>query len=254
MITAGIDMGSSMIKVVILKDGKVLSRSAIETGREKEKLAQQALDEALKKAKLSQSDLEHIGVTGVGYKMIPFADKQATVVGADAKGALALYPSVRTVIDIGAEEGRAIKCTPEGKIVDFAINEKCAAGAGSFTEAMSRAIEVNIEEFAKISLESTKSIPLNAQCAVFAESEVVGLIHAQTAKTDIARAVHDAIAARLASMTRTVGLGKDVLLIGGVARNVGLVDSLNRDFEFEVIVPEEPEFVSAIGAALIAAE
>ncbi len=253
MITAGIDMGSSMIKVVILGDGKILSQSMLETGREKEKLAQQALDEALKKAKLSQKDVEHIGVTGVGYKMVPFADKQVTVVGADAKGALFLYPSVRTVVDVGAEEGRAIKCTAEGKIVDFAINEKCAAGAGSFTESMSRAIEVSIEEFAKISLESTKSIPLNAQCAVFAESEVVGLIHSQTSKPDIARAVHDAVAARLASMTRTVGLSKDVLLIGGVARNVGLVESLNRDFELEAIVPEEPEFVGAVGAALIAA-
>jgi benzoyl-CoA reductase subunit D len=254
MITAGIDMGSATIKAVILSDGKIVGRSMIETGKEKEELAQQALDEALEKAKLSKGDVEHIGVTGVGYKRIPFADKQTTIVGADAKGALWLYPSVRTVVDVGAEEGRAIKCAPDGKVVDFMINEKCAAGAGTFTEAMSRAIEVNLEEFAKLSLESTKSIPLNAQCAVFAESEVVGLIHAKTSKADISRAVHDAIAARLASMTRTVGLEKDVLLIGGVARNVGLVDSLTRDFGTEVTIPEDPEFVGALGAALVAAE
>ncbi|MBI2329680.1 MAG: CoA activase [Chloroflexi bacterium] len=254
MITAGIDMGSATIKAVILKDGKVLAQNIIDTGREKEKLAKEALDGALKKAKLSLSDVEHIGVTGVGYKIIPFADKQVTVVGADAKGALYLFPSVRTVIDIGAEEGRAIKCTPDGRIVDFAINEKCAAGAGSFTESMSRAIELSVQEFAKVSLESTQSIPLNAQCAVFAESEVVGLIHAKTSKADIARAVHDGISARISAMARTVGLGKDVLLIGGMARNVGLVASLNKDLELEVMIPKEPEFIGAIGAALSAAE
>lgn len=254
MITAGIDMGSAMIKAVILSDGKILAQSMIETGPEKEKLAQQAFDEALEKAKLSKSDIDHIGVTGVGYKRVTFADKQTTVVGADARGALWLVPSVRTVLDVGAEEARAIKCTPEGKIVDFMINEKCAAGAGTFTEAMARAIEVSLEEFAKLSLESTKSIPLNAQCAVFAESEVVGLIHANTSKADIARAVHDAIAARLASMTRTVGLAEDVLLIGGVSHNIGLVDSLTRDFGLEIVIPEKPEFVGALGAALIAAE
>lgn len=254
MITAGIDMGSAMIKAVILSDGKILAQSMIETGPEKEKLAQQAFDEALEKAKLSKSDIDHIGVTGVGHKRVTFADKQTTVVGADARGALWLVPSVRTVLDVGAEEARAIKCTPEGKIVDFMINEKCAAGAGTFTEAMARAIEVSLEEFAKLSLESTKSIPLNAQCAVFAESEVVGLIHANTSKADIARAVHDAIAARLASMTRTVGLAEDVLLIGGVSHNIGLVDSLTRDFGLEIVIPEKPEFVGALGAALIAAE
>lgn len=254
MITAGIDMGSKTIKAVILKDREILAQSMIATGREKAKLAQQALDEALQKAKLSPGDIKHIGVTGVGYKMVPFADKQTTVVGADAKGASWLFPSVRTVIDAGGEEARSMKLTAEGKVADFSINEKCAAGAGSFTEAMSRAIEVSLEDFAKISLESTKSTPLNAQCAVFAESEVVGLIHAKTAKPDIARAVHDAIAARITSMTRTIGLNKDVLLIGGMARNVGFVDSLNRVLELKVMIPEEPEFVGALGAAVIAAE
>jgi len=158
------------------------------------------------------------------------------------------------VIDVGGEEARSMKLTTDGKVADFSINEKCAAGAGSFTEAMSRAIEVSLDEFAKISLESDKSIPLNAQCAVFAESEVVGLIHAKTAKADIARAVHDAIAARITSMTRTIGLNKDVLLIGGMSRNVGFVNSLNRALELKVMTPEEPEFVTALGAAVIAAE
>lgn len=254
MITAGLDIGAKRIKAVIVSDGKILSQSIVETGRDKAQVAQQALNEALNKAKLSQGDVKHIGATGAGYKLVPFADKLVTVVGADARGALWLFPSVRTVIDVGGEEARAMRCTPEGKVADFTTNEECAAGAGTFIETMSRAVEVSAEEFGKMALKSTQSIPMNAQCAVFGESEVVSLIHAKTAKADIARAVLDAIAGRIASMTRTVGVTKDVLLVGGVSRNVGFVDSLNKCLELEVMMPKEPEFVGALGVALIAAE
>ncbi len=147
-----------------------------------------------------------------------------------------------------------MKCNEKGKVLDFEINEKCAAGAGSFTEAMSRALELDLKAFGKISLESTKSIPMNAQCAVFAESEVVSLVHAKTPKQDIARAVHDAIASRIISMVRRVGINKAIALVGGVSYNPGFVDSLNRGLEMEVIVPDSPEYVGALGAAIIAAE
>jgi benzoyl-CoA reductase subunit D len=155
---------------------------------------------------------------------------------------------------VGAEEGRAIKCDEQGKVQDFAINEKCAAGAGSFTEAMARALEVPLDDFGKISLQSSKTIPMNAQCAVFAESEVVSLVHSKTPKADIARAVHDAIASRIVSMVRRVGINKDVALVGGVSNNPGFVDSLNRALEVEVIVPKDAEYIGALGAALVAGE
>ncbi len=255
MITAGIDMGSKRIKAVIMGDGKILGQSMIVAGPEKTKLAQQAFDEALKQAKLSKSDVKHIVATGSGAKAVTFAEKEATVVGADGRGAVYLFPSVRTVVDVGGEEGRAMKVDAGGKVIDFTVNEKCAAGAGTFIETMARTLEVpSMEEFGEISLKSTQSIPMNAQCAVFGESEVVSLIHQKTAKPDIARAVLDALAARIGSMTRTIGLTKDIAFIGGVAKNVGLVTSVNRNFELEIIVPKEPEFVGAIGAALIAAE
>jgi benzoyl-CoA reductase subunit D len=161
---------------------------------------------------------------------------------------------VRTVIDIGAEEGRAIKCDENGKVVDFAINEKCAAGSGTFCETMSRTLEMKIEDMGPLSLKSTKSIPMNAQCAVFAESEVVSLIHAKTSKEDIAHAIHDAISDRIASMARRVGVEKEVALIGGVAKNVGFVDSLKKELEIDFLIPEDPAFISAYGAAVKAAE
>ena len=154
---------------------------------------------------------------------------------------------------MGAEEGRAAKLDENGNTIDFAINEKCAAGAGAFIEAMARALEVTIEEMGPLCLESDKKIPMNAQCAVFAESEVVSLLHAKTPKQDIARAVHDAIADRIVSMVRRVGIVPDVTLVGAVSRNPGFVDSLQRGLEKEVTIPDNAEYAGALGAALVAA-
>jgi benzoyl-CoA reductase subunit D len=216
---------------------------------------------AIKEAGLEEKDefseiVERFCTTGVGREDTPFKGKEITEVGADAKGIHYLFPSVRTCIDVGAEEGRAIKISPEGKVVDFAINEKCAAGAGAFTEAMARALEVTVDEFGKMSLKSDKNIPMNAQCAVFAESEVVSLIHAKTPKEDISKAVHDAIADRIVAMVRRVGVEKDVALIGGVALNGGFQRSLREGLELEELkIPEGSEqYVGAIGAALAASE
>ncbi len=148
-----------------------------------------------------------------------------------------------------------MKLDENGKVKDFGINEKCAAGAGAFIEAMSRALEVDIETMGELSLNSTKQIPMNAQCTIFAESEVVSLIHQKTSKEDIIRAVHDAIADRNTSMVRQIGIEQDVALIGGVANNIGFVDSMNKNLGFELLVPKDgvaPEYVSALGAALVA--
>lgn len=254
MITAGVDIGAKTSKVVILKDKKIIGKGIATTGLDQEASANEAFDQALKQAGIKLEDIEKIVATGVGKDEVRNAQATITEVGAAAKGAIFLNPDVRTVIDVGGEEGRGIKCTEKGMAADFAINEKCAAGAGAFTEAMARALERPLEEFAKLSLKSTKSIPMNAQCAVFAESEVVSLIHAKIPHEDISRAVHDSIADRIISMVRRVGIEKEVMLIGGVGYNVGFVDSLNRGLKLEVIVPEGPEFVGALGAALKACE
>jgi benzoyl-CoA reductase subunit D len=254
MITAGVDMGAKYIKVLLLKDGKAIVKTRETAGFEPLEAAEKAFDNALSQVGLSKDDVNYVYATGAGRSAVPFAKDTVTEVSASARGVIFSHPSVRTVIEVGAEEGRAVKCDEKGKVIDFAINEKCAAGAGSFTEAMARALEVPLEEFGKISLQSSKSIPMNAQCAVFAESEVVSLVHAKTPKTDIARAVHDAIASRIVSMVRRVGINEDIALVGGVSYNPGFVDSLNRGLEVKVIVPKDAEFVGALGAALIAGE
>jgi len=247
---AGIDIGAKAIKVVILKDGQVLSRQMVLAGFDTEKSAEQALDEALREAGLARDNLEHVTATGTGRKQVSFAHHRLTEVAADARGTHFLLPSVRTVVDGGAEEGRAIKCDAKGRVIDFVINDKCAAGSGAFMESMARALEVELEEFGNLSLRSQNPIAMNVQCAIFAESEVVSLIHAKTPKEDIARAVTDAIASRVASMIRRAGVEQDIALIGGLARNVGLVECLKDALGVGILVPEDPEFIGALGAAL----
>ncbi|KYK20441.1 CoA activase [Thermoplasmatales archaeon SG8-52-2] len=252
MITMGIDMGSKYIKVVILKDNKVIAKSNVLAGFDVKKSGQEAIDKALKEAKIKKDDLKKVISTGTGEKLAPFYDDTKSVVGCDSLGAVFLHPATRTVIDVGAEEGRGMRCDETGKILDFEVNEKCAAGAGAFTEAMSRALEVPLEEFGALSLKATEEIPMNAQCTVFAESEVVTMVHNKVSKANMAKAVHDAMSSRISSMVRKIGFDKDVTLVGGVAKNVGFVDSLNKDLDLKVIVPKDPEYVGALGAALSA--
>jgi benzoyl-CoA reductase subunit D len=253
MITAGIDVGAKWVKVVLLRDGEVIGRSKVLTGFDQRESAAEALDTALKETGVGADGLDAAAATGAGREDVPGDAVKVTEVSAAALGAVHMEAAARTVIDVGAEEGRAIKTTEEGGVVDFAINEKCAAGSGAFTEAMARALETPVEQIGELSMASTQAIPMNAQCAVFAESEVVSLLHAKTPKSDIARAVHDAIANRVVSMARKVGINEDVLVIGGVARNVGFISAIERELELKVKVPQAPDFVSALGAALYAA-
>ncbi|MHC4414336.1 MAG: acyl-CoA dehydratase activase [Planctomycetota bacterium] len=250
MITAGIDVGAKWVKVVVLRDGEVIGQSKVLTGFQQQESAEQALQTALAAAGVGPEKIHGSAATGAGREDAPGNPMEVTEVTAAAMGAVHLDRSARTVIDVGAEEGRAIKTTNDGRVIDFAINEKCAAGSGAFTEAMARALETPVDQIGALSMESTRPIPMNAQCAVFAESEVVSLLHANTPKADIARAVHDAIANRVASMARKVGINEAVMVIGGVAKNAGFVASIQRELDLEVKVPKDPDFVSALGAAL----
>lgn len=251
MITAGIDMGSKNVKVVIMKDGKVLAKGQTPSGFDQKADAEKIFNEVLEKAGLSRDEIGHVVATGAGKDQTPYANGEISMMGADALGGNFLFPTARTVIDVGAEEGRAVKCDDKGKMLDFAINERCAAGAGTFVEAMARALEVKLEDMGPLSLKAERAVPMNAQCTIFAESEVVTLIHEKTPKADIARAIHDAIADRIASMTRRLGVQKDVVLVGGVAKNVGFVNSLEKTLGVRLLIPEDPEFVGALGAALL---
>jgi benzoyl-CoA reductase subunit D len=253
VITAGIDLGTQSVKVVILKDGGIISRGQAFSGFDPTKTAEQAFGEALKKAKLSRADVNHVTATGSGMEMAPYANSTISMMGADAKAGVYFFPSARTIIDVGAEEARAVKCDEKGIMIDFVVNERCAAGAGTFIEAMARALEVKLEEMGPLSLKAERVSPINATCVIFGESDIVTLIHRQESKPEIARAIFDAMADRVSSMVHRLGINPDVVLVGGVAKDIGFVASLKRKLGIDVLIPEHPEFAGALGAALNAA-
>jgi benzoyl-CoA reductase subunit D len=253
MITVGIDLGSQKVKVVILKDNSVLARQLAFSGFDSTKATQQAVEEALNKVNLKISDVDYTVATGAGMELAPYANSTVSMMGADARAGVYLFPNTRTIIDVGAEEARAIKCDEKGAMLDFVVNERCAAGAGAFIEAMARALEVKLEEMGPLSLKAERASQINASCVIFGESDVVSLIHRQQPKAEIAKAVYDAMADRISSMAQRLGVNPDVVLMGGVAKDVGFISSLNLKLNVNLLVPEYPDFAGALGAALIAA-
>lgn len=255
MITAGIDCGAKNTRTVIIKDGRIIGEAEVSTGFDQGSSISQSLESALETAGITRDDIEKIGGTGSGKEAIVMADDKVNDFRAIGKAANFFFPDSRTVADVGAEEGRVAKIDEAGNIIDFSINEKCAAGSGAFIEAMARALETTLEEMGPMANRSSKEIPLNAQCAIFAESEVVGLIHARNEKEDISKAIHDAVASRIVFMIHRIGISKEVVMLGGLAYNPGFVTAIKRQLNIdEIRIPEGPEFGAALGAAIVAAQ
>lgn len=253
MISTGIDIGAAFVKMVILEDGKLIGKGISKTTLEPEESLENARKAALDEAKISEDQIDKVGATGSGRNLVKNADVYATDVTADAAGANHIDKEIKTVIDVGGEDARAVKVSDDGKAVNFAVNDKCAAGAGAFVEAMARAMQLSLDEFSEYSLRSTQKIPINAQCAIFAESEVVSLVSDEVPREDICRAVHDGISERITSMAKRILIEDKVGLIGGAVLNKGLVKSINDGLGFEGIVLPDTEYVSALGIAIMAA-
>ncbi len=247
------DLGTQRVKAVVLKNGAVAGRGQKFSGFDPTKAAEEAVANALKEANLQLSDVAHFAATGSAVDMAPYQNSTVSMMGADAKAGVHLVPNSRTIIDVGAEEARAVKCDERGIMMDFVVNERCAAGAGAFIEAMARALEVKLKDMGPLSLEAERASPINASCVIFGESDVVSLIHRQESKPEIARAVFDAMADRVSSMIHRLGVNPEVVLVGGVAKDVGFVASLNRKLGLNVVIPDNPDYAGALGAALIAA-
>jgi len=252
MIAVGMDLGTQRVKAVVLKDGAVMSRGQAFSGFDPTDAAEQAVEEALKQVHLQKADVAYFVATGSAIEMAPYANSTVSMMSADAKAGIYLFQNARTIIDVGAEEARAVKCDENGVMVDFVVNERCAAGAGTFIEAMARALEVKLEEIGPLSLKAERASPINASCVIFGESDVVSLIHRQESKPEIARAVFDAMADRISSMVHRIGVNPEVIVVGGVAKDVGFIASLNRKLGLNVLIPDYPDYAGALGAALIA--
>jgi predicted CoA-substrate-specific enzyme activase len=246
---AGVDIGSTMTKVVIMNDS-VLASVIGPTGPEHRKLANRAMEEALKKAKLPFEAITYLVATGYGRINVPFADKQITEISCHARGVSHLFPEARTVIDIGGQDSKGIKLK-DGRAVDFVMNDKCAAGTGRFLEVAAEELGVKLEDMGKLSLEAKKAVRISNTCTVFAAQEVVTKLSEGAALADIIAGLHEAIATRVYGMLRRLKIEREVALTGGGAKNIGLVKALEAKLGFAVLVPPEPLLTGAMGAALL---
>jgi predicted CoA-substrate-specific enzyme activase len=251
---AGVDIGSTMTKVVLMDTAeKILSAIKGPTGPEHRQLANEVMRMALEQADLQLGDISYIIATGYGRVNVPFADEQITELSCHARGVSSLFPNVTTAIDIGGQDAKCMKIK-KGKLVDFAMNDKCAAGTGRFLEVTATTLGIRLEDMGNISLKSTKKIQLSNLCTIFAQQEVVALLSRGEKLEDIIAGLHDALASRVAALARRLKIEPDVVLTGGVAKNIGMVKSMKENLGCELLVPKEPLLTGAMGAAILAKE
>jgi predicted CoA-substrate-specific enzyme activase len=249
---AGIDIGSTMTKAVITDgEGKVLGSVIGPTGAKHRHWAFQVMAEALDKTALVLEALDFIVATGYGRINVPFADKQITEITCHARGIRALFPTVRTVIDIGGQDSKGIKLDAGGKVINFVMNDKCAAGTGRFLEVIADTLGITLAEMGGLSLTAKEAVPISNTCTVFAEHEVTSRLAEGVGIPEIVAGLHAAIAGRVVNLVRTLGIEKDVAVTGGGAKNIGLVRAVEDRIGFPALVPEEPLLTGALGAALL---
>lgn len=251
---AGVDLGSITAKAVILDDDKMVASALDFAGYDSARAAECVLAEALHRAGLRREDVVRLVGTGYGRHRVPGADKQVTEITCHARGAHWLLPATRTVIDIGGQDSKGMALDEQGRVVDFVMNEKCAAGTGRFLEVMAHALEVDLESFGDLALRAPRRAQISSTCTVFAESEVISQIAAGVPRDEIIAGIHQAIAARLASMVQKIPIRDVVMITGGVAHNMGVVQMLGECLGRDTVVLPEAQLTGAIGAALIARE
>lgn len=253
MITAGIDVGSLSTKVVIMKNGEELGNSLILTMPDSEASARTALEKALQKLNFSRNDLQYIIGTGYGRVNIPFANGTVTEISCHARGAQAQNVNVRTILDMGGQDCKAIRCDEKGKVVNFVMNDKCAAGTGRYLERIAATINCSLEELGPRSLLGVNiNLPISNTCAVFAEGDIVKLIRRGKDLNDILAGAFDSLVRRIQGLLSRVGIEEVLCISGGVAKNIGIVKRLERNLGMDVFLAPEPQLVGAFGAALIA--
>ncbi|MCZ7358168.1 MAG: acyl-CoA dehydratase activase [Candidatus Methanoperedens sp.] len=252
-IFAGVDVGSLTTKSVIVSNGTILGHGLIPTGINTEENGLKALQKALDAAKLTRDDLKYIVATGYGRISAPYANKTVTEITCHAKGAHYLHPGTRTIIDMGGQDCKAIRLDEDGNVIDFAMNDKCAAGTGRFLEVMANVFKVKLNDLGPLALKAKEIVPMSSTCTVFAESETISLLARGEKPENILKGIHHAIANRVSGMFSRVGLESDVFFSGGVAKNVGMKSALEEVLKAKIVAPEyDPQLVGALGAAILA--
>jgi predicted CoA-substrate-specific enzyme activase len=250
---AGVDVGSTQTKAVIIdEEGRIAGRALIDTGANIVVAAERAYLAALEASGVSDEEVRFVVGTGYGRYRVTFGDAQVTEISCHARGAVHLFPLTRTVVDMGGQDTKAIRLAPDGRILDFCMNDKCAAGTGRFLGAAAAALEIPLEQLGPTALRAERAVRISTTCTVFAESEVLAWLARGKKIEDILLGVHQSIVSRALGLMRRVGIEREVTFTGGVARNVGMVKVLSDALGFPVNVSEASHFMGALGAALFA--
>jgi len=252
MITVGIDVGSITAKAAVVRDGAVLADKLILTGYNARHAGENVFETIMKETGIDSSSVVKIISTGYGRNSVSIADKAVTEITCHAAGAHYLNPDVRSVIDIGGQDSKAIVLDENGNVKNFAMNDKCAAGTGRFLEVMSKALEVDLDDFGSFSLNADEPSKISSLCTVFAESEVISLISKGEKRENIIAGIHESIAARVVAMANRTGLKPPTMMTGGVAKNIGVVKALEKKIGHQIEVSPQSQLTGAIGAALLA--
>jgi predicted CoA-substrate-specific enzyme activase len=250
---AGIDVGSTMTKAIILEDGIIASVIG-PTGAEQRRLANKVMEEALNKAGIPFRSITYIVSTGYGRINVPFADRQVTEITCHAKGVASLFAEAKTVIDIGGQDSKAIIIDATGRPVDFVMNDKCAAGSGRFIEVIADTLGISLDEVGGMSLQAKHPARISNICTIWAQQEVTARLSEGVPIPDLLAGVHQALADRIARMVNRLHVEDAVVLTGGGGRNRGLVKALAEHLGHKILVPDEPLITGALGAALLGRE
>jgi predicted CoA-substrate-specific enzyme activase len=254
MLVAGVDIGSRGSKSVILRDARILSYSICETGPESAKTAYLTMNKALEGTGLTLEDIEYVVGTGYGRVLIPFSNENVSEISCHAKGANWFLPGVRTILDMGGQDCKAINVDENGRVTRFIMNDKCAGGTGRFMEVIADVLQVPLEEIGPLALQSREDILFNTICTVFAKSEALAMRKKGTRESDILAGLYKAIGTRCHNLLKRVSIESEFTITGGIAKNVGMVKAIEEKLEMKTVLAEDPQIVGAVGAALFAAE
>jgi predicted CoA-substrate-specific enzyme activase len=250
---AGVDVGSTQTKAVIVDERRrIVARALTDTGANVIRAAEQAFQQALAAGDLREEEVEYVVGTGYGRYKVTFGNTQVTEISCHGRGAVHMFPNTRTVVDMGGQDTKAIRVAPTGEILDFCMNDKCAAGTGRFLGAASSALDIPLDQLGPTALSGERPVKISTTCTVFAESEVLSWLGKGKKIEDILLGVHQSIAGRSAGLLRRVGIESEVTFTGGVARNVAMIQALQESIGQQLNVSEESHFMGALGAALFA--
>lgn len=252
MIVAGIDIGSRAAKGVILKDGSILASVIRDTGPESVKTSEMVMAELLKVTGLSLTDINYVVATGYGRVLVPFARENISEISCHARGVNYYFPSVRTILDMGGQDCKAISIDDKGQVTNFVMNDKCAGGTGRFLEMIAEVLNLPLTKIGEVSLESKTAISFNTICAVFAKSDAINNLRKGVAKSDILAGLHEAIATRCLNLLKRVSIKKDFSISGGISKNKGMVAKIKEKVGLEPMLSDDPQIIGALGAAIFA--